>query len=54
MAARVWAVSEISERWGCSSGQVYRLVAEGRLHAFRVGRLLRIKESALAEFESRS
>lgn len=34
----------------CSLGQVYRLIDAGELKAFRVGRLLRIKESAIADF----
>lgn len=43
-------VSEAAERLACGEGSVYRLVAAGELAAFRVGRLLRIRESALAEF----
>lgn len=50
---RALRVPEVAVHLRCSEGQVYRLVADGRLRAFRVGRMLRIRESAIAEFIQR-
>lgn len=49
-ADRALRVPEAAAHLRCSEGQVYRLVAGGKLRAFRVGRLLRIRESAIADF----
>ncbi|WP_262774916.1 helix-turn-helix domain-containing protein [Brevibacterium permense] len=47
---RVLKVSEVAEHLGCTPTTIYPLIAEGTLRAIRVGRLLRVPESALAEF----
>lgn len=49
-AERVMQVREVAEHLGCTPPTVYRMVREGALRAIRVGRLVRIPESALAEF----
>ncbi|WP_209372694.1 excisionase family DNA-binding protein [Brevibacterium renqingii] len=43
-------VSEVAAHLECINDTVYRVIAEGALRAIRVGRLLRVPESALAEF----
>lgn len=46
----VQRVPEVAKRLDCSRDAVYRLVNSGELRAIRVGRLVRIPESALADF----
>ncbi|MCT1551530.1 helix-turn-helix domain-containing protein [Brevibacterium casei] len=47
---RVMKVSDVAAHLECTNDTVYRVIAEGALRAIRVGRLLRVPESALAEF----
>lgn len=47
---RVLTVAEVAKRLSCGTGSVYRLISDGDLAAFRVGRLLRVRESALSAF----
>lgn len=49
---RVLKASKAAEHLGCTPETIYKLVADGKLRAIRVGRLVRIPESALAEFIS--
>ena len=46
----VYKVSAAATALGCSRDTVYALIASGQLRAIRVGRLLRVPESALADF----
>lgn len=46
----VQRVPEVAKRLDCSRDAVYGLIASGELRAIRVGRLLRVPESALADF----
>lgn len=39
---------------GTSGRQVRRLIAAGELRAFRLGRVLRVTENAIAEFQDRN
>lgn len=48
----VLKVPEVAESLGVSADAVYRLIKAEELRAIRVGRLLRVPESALAEFIS--
>lgn len=48
----VLKVREVAHRLDCDRDTVYRLVREGEIRAIRVGRLIRVPESALAEFIS--
>ena len=43
-------VSEVAGQLKCHPGSVYGLIRDGHLRAIRVGRLIRVPESALAEF----
>lgn len=47
-------VSEVARRLDCGEGTVRKLIRDGSLRAFRVGRLLRVSEDALAEFLNQS
>lgn len=49
---RVYRVREVSEHLDCDDDVIYRLINEGQIRHIRVGRLIRIPESALAEFIS--
>lgn len=48
----VLKVREVAHRLDCTTDLVYRLVREGEIRCVRVGRLIRVPESALAEFIS--
>lgn len=43
-------VAGAADRLGCKAGSIYKLVASGELKSVRVGRLIRIPESAVADF----
>ncbi len=47
---KVHRVPEIAEHLDVEADTVYRMIADGRLRAIRVGRLLRVPASALAAF----
>lgn len=47
---RVLKVSAVSMHLGCTNDTTYALIRKGKLRAIRVGRLVRVPESALAEF----
>lgn len=46
----VHRVPYVAQHLDCDDETVYRLIAAGRLRAIRVGRLLRVPDSALADF----
>ena len=43
--------NEAAERLGVTTATLYRFIDEGRLPAYRMGRVIRLKESELEEFE---
>lgn len=47
---KVYRVRKVAEMFDVSTGAVYHLIASGELRAVRVGRNLRVAESAIAEF----
>ncbi|WP_363311545.1 excisionase family DNA-binding protein [uncultured Devosia sp.] len=51
MDERPYTPETLADRWGCSSQHVRDLVGNGRLKAFRVGRLIRIPAATVREFE---
>lgn len=49
----VYKVSEVAEELRCSQSAVYRLVNEGRLRCYRVGKTgVRVTREALDEFKA--
>lgn len=50
----VYTTKQLAERWNCCSNTVRTEIVEGRLPAFRVGRLLRVPAEAVAKYESGS
>lgn len=48
----VYEVPQVAEHLNCTAETIYKLVAEGKLRAIRVGRLVRVPESAITEFIS--
>ncbi len=50
VSAAVLRVPQVAARLDTSSGTVYRLIREGHLRAVRLGRVIRVPESAVAEF----
>jgi excisionase family DNA binding protein len=51
--SRWLTVTELAERHNVSTKTVRRRIADGELHAHRLGRLLRVSEEDLALYESR-
>ncbi|MGP4975969.1 helix-turn-helix domain-containing protein [Brachybacterium tyrofermentans] len=47
---RVLRVTEVAAHLDCGRNAVYDLIHRGELRNVRVGRLIRVPESALAEF----
>lgn len=47
---KVLKASKVAQHLGCTPDTVYGLIRDGRLRAIRVGRLLRVPESSLADF----
>jgi len=47
---RVLKTSEVARHLNCTQDTIYNLIRAGQLRAIRVGRLVRIPESALADF----
>ena len=43
--------NEAAERLGVTTATLYRFIDEGRLPAYRMGRVIRLKESELEDFE---
>lgn len=46
----VLKVREVAHHLNCDEDTIYRLIREDRMRAIRVGRLIRVPESALADF----
>ncbi|WP_110365780.1 helix-turn-helix domain-containing protein [Tritonibacter mobilis] len=42
---------QLGERWGCSGETVRQLVKRGELRGFRIGRMIRIPQKEVEEFE---
>jgi len=47
---RVLRVREAAHHLDCDEDTVYRLIREGQMRAIRLGRVLRVPESALSDF----
>jgi excisionase family DNA binding protein len=49
-AERVMRVREVADHLGVEKDTIYRLIREGKLRAIRLGRVLRVPQTALADF----
>lgn len=49
-AERVLRVPEVAEHLGITADSVYGLIRQNRLRAIRVGRVIRVPQSALSDF----
>jgi excisionase family DNA binding protein len=49
---KIYTPEELADRWGCCANTVRNAITEGRLRAFRVGRLVRIPDDAVFDFEN--
>jgi excisionase family DNA binding protein len=47
-----YRVAALAERWQCSSGHIYGLIRDGKLNAFKVGKLLRVKAEEVERIEA--
>lgn len=46
-----FSVRTLAQRWGCSEGAIRKRIAEGSLHTFRIGVLIRIAASEVMRIE---
>ncbi|MEC7810515.1 MAG: helix-turn-helix domain-containing protein [Actinomycetota bacterium] len=44
--------NEAAQRLGVTTATLYRFIDEGRLPAYRMGRVIRLKESEVEDFET--
>ena len=51
MGVKWMSSNEAAERLGVTTATLYRYIDEGRLPAYRMGRVIRLKESELEDFE---
>jgi len=51
-AERVMRVRDVADHLGVDDDTIYRLIREGRIRAIRLGRVLRVPQSALSDFIS--
>ncbi|WP_425309753.1 excisionase family DNA-binding protein [Falsirhodobacter halotolerans] len=49
-----WTPEMIADRWMCSGETVRQMIRDGRLPAFRVGRMMRVTNQALEEYECKT
>jgi excisionase family DNA binding protein len=47
-----YRVAALAERWQCSSGHIYGLIRDGKLNAFKVGKLLRVRAEEVERIET--
>ena len=47
----VYSIAQLAERWGTSQTTVASEIKSGRLGAFRLGKLYRIRKDAIIEYE---
>ena len=48
MDPNLYTLDTLAARWGCSSETLRLMVKDGRLPAFRVGRMIRVPARAIA------
>lgn len=51
MIAKPLTLSEVAERWDCSAEKIRRMVHDGELAAFRLGKLIRIPAQEVERYE---
>jgi excisionase family DNA binding protein len=49
----IYTPQQLAQRWNCCSNTIRNAITSGDLPAFRVGRLLRIPEASVENFERR-
>ena len=49
--ARPYTPRTLADRWACTPQHVRDLIRAGELHAFRVGRMIRIRQMEVERFE---
>lgn len=47
----VFSVDDVAERWGVNHKTIRAMLDRGELRHFRVGRIIKISEAAIAEYE---
>lgn len=51
MTARPYTAEMLAERWECSAETVRQMIRDGRLPAFRVGRMMRVTQQVVEQYE---
>lgn len=50
---RIYTPQQLAERWSCCPNSVRKAIRENELKGFRIGRLMRVTEAAVEEYEKR-
>ncbi|WP_416351234.1 excisionase family DNA-binding protein [Celeribacter halophilus] len=50
---QIYTPQQLAKRWNCCTNTVRNAIISGELRAFRVGRLFRIPEESVINFERR-
>lgn len=46
-----FSAAGLATRWGCSQRHIYKMIEEGALHSFRLGKLIRIAADEVLRVE---
>lgn len=49
----VYTITQLAQRWQCSTDAIYDMVRRGDIKSFRVGKAIRFTAEAVAEYEKR-
>lgn len=47
----VYTITQLAQRWQCSTDAIYDMVRRGDIKSFRVGKAIRFTAEAVAEYE---
>ncbi|MDP1809316.1 MAG: helix-turn-helix domain-containing protein [Actinomycetota bacterium] len=54
MNERLFTLDQVAERWQVSKGLLYRMTEDGRLDRVKIGKYVRIPQSAIEAFENQT
>jgi excisionase family DNA binding protein len=47
----IYTIEELAERWKCTADTIYRMIASGKLPAFKLSRTYRVREEDVLNYE---
>jgi len=52
MDKQVYTITTLAERWACSRVTIYKMIESGAIHAFRIGKNVRISADEVRRYEN--